>query len=384
MTQHGRPATDADALTEAQSEAAHVLALSRLPGMGPARLMAIVTQVGSAIAWSRIRAGAMASSRVLVHGGLPASLLAAWSYASQQIDVAYEWQRHQAAGVQVVVAGEEAYPAVLVGDPAPPALLCAQGDLTVTSLRRVAVVGTRRATRYGVDVARRLGAELAEAGVSVVSGLALGIDGAAHEGALAPAGAAPPIAVVAGGLDVVYPQRHRDLWRQVRERGLVCTEAPLGTQTDPWRFPARNRIIAALAEAVVVVESPERGGSMLTVDEALARDRPVLAVPGAITAASSVGTNRLIHAGAFPVLDTADVLAAIGVSSQNCSTTPIRAEPTGEAGRVLEAIAHEPVSLEQVAAIVNVPPQRLAGVLSRLEAEGWLTRSGAWFQRCNA
>ena len=177
---------------------------------------------------------------------------------------------------------------------------------------RVAIVGTRRCTRYGFDLARELGADLAAAGVQVVSGLALGIDGAAHRGALDAAGGAPPIGVVASGLDVVYPRAPPAAVGGGRHRGSLLSECPLGTAPEAWRFPARNRIIAALADAVVVVESAGAGGSMYTVEEALARDRPVLAVPGSVRSAASAGTNRLLAEGAGVARDADDVLAAIG------------------------------------------------------------------------
>src|SRR5204862_1786721 len=144
------------------------------------------------------------------------------------------------------------------------------------------------------------------AGVAVISGLALGIDGAAHAGALE-ADIAPPIAVVGSGLDVIYPWRHRALWGAVEKQGVVLGEAPLGAAPEPWRFPARNRIVAALADVVIVVESRETGGSMHTVAEALRRDRPVFAAPGPVRSPTSTGTNRLLRDGAQVVCDATDV-----------------------------------------------------------------------------
>ncbi len=159
-------------------------------------------------------------------------------------------------------------------------VLRARRPPTLASAARVAIIGTRSATAPGLEMARRLGAELAEAGVAIVSGLARGIDGAAHAGALPRAGAAPPIGVVGSGLDVPYPRVNAGLWSDVARAGVLISEAPPGAPPSAWRFPARNRLIAALADLVVVVESRASGGSMLTVREAIVRGRQVMAVPG--------------------------------------------------------------------------------------------------------
>ena len=154
--------------------------------------------------------------------------------------------------------------------------------------------------------------DLADAGVAVVSGLALGVDGAAQAGAL-DRGGAPVIGVVGSGLDVVYPRQHSALWRSIADAGLLVGEAPPGASPERWRFPARNRIIAAIADAVVVIESHARGGSLSTVDAALARDRTILAVPGSIRSPASDGTNDLLAQGAAPARDAGDVLVALGL-----------------------------------------------------------------------
>lgn len=364
-----------------RSVGAHALALAALPGMGPARLRALLDAYGAVGAWRHVCTGTVRVEQLRVHGGVPQAVLRDWRSTAITLDPTDRWQQHRAAGVAVLVHGSAGYPSALLHDPDPPLVLCAQGDPAPLDLPRVAIVGTRRATRYGHDVARRLGAELSEAGVSVVSGLALGIDGAAHAGALGVASGAPPIGVVGSGLDVVYPARNRGLWEQVVARGLLCSEWPLGTRPEPWRFPARNRIIAGLADAVVVVESPERGGSMHTVDEALARDRPVLAVPGPITARSSMGTNRLLADGATPLLDVEDVLRAVGTEPPPRTGTTAPAPPSGTAGAVLDALGWQPTGLDELAARLDLSTAQLAVELTRLELEGWIARQGLWIER---
>src|SRR5258705_11936294 len=163
-------------------------------------------------------------------------------------------------------------------------------------------------------MAFELGHDLAAAGVRVVWGLALGIDGAAHAGALAAPGGAPPVAVVGSGPDVVYPRRHADLWRRVVDAGVLFSESPMGAAPEGWRFPLRNRIIAALADVLVVVESRHQGGSRHTVDAAADRDRTILAVPGPVRSPLSADPNELLHQGAGPARDVVDVLVALGLA----------------------------------------------------------------------
>ncbi len=326
--------------------------------------------------------------RVLGHPGLvqrmgpdPASLARAWKVAAVGTDVAARWVAH--AAVTVAARGAANYPEPLATDLEPPAVVFQLGSTTVLDRPRVAVVGTRRCTRYGHDVAVELGHDLAAAGVAVVSGLALGIDGAAHRGALEAGGGggAPPVGVVASGLDVVYPRRHRDLWQQVAATGLLLSECPLGSSPEGWRFPARNRVIAALADAVVVVESPGKGGSMYTVEQALRRDVPVLAVPGPVRSPASAGTNHLISEGAVLVRDATDVLIAIGVTPPRRPRTDPRPTATGEARTVLEALGWEPATLDQLIARTGLALGPLSVAVAGLEADGWISRSGPWLER---
>ncbi len=243
-------------------EEAYAVALAALPGMGPVRLAAALDG-GRRLprdAWAAAGRGALAVG--------DQTLRAAWRRRAVTTDVAAGWSAMAAKGVVVHVAGLDGYPPALADDHEAPAVLFSRGALDALEGRRVAIVGSRECTRYGRDVAYALGRDLAAAGVGVVSGLALGVDGAAHDGALQ-AGGAPPIAVVGSGLDVVYPRRNAQLWRDVAATGVVLSEAPLGAAPEPWRFPVRNRIIAALAEVVVVVESRHRGGSLHTVEAAI-------------------------------------------------------------------------------------------------------------------
>jgi len=305
----------------------------------------------------------------------------AWSRAALGVDVAEQWATHRRRGVDVLVRGAPGYPAMLVDDQEAPAVLFSCGRPATLAARRAAIVGTRSCSRYGTDVARELGRDLANAGVAIVSGLALGIDGAAHAGSLDADGAAP-IAVVGSGLDVVYPRSHGHLWAEVGSRGLLLSEAPLGARPEPWRFPARNRVIAAMAEVVIVVESHSRGGSLHTVDAAMARDTPVMAVPGSVRSSASAFPNALLADGCAPVRDALDVLVALGLSSAHpAAEIDLRSPPQGDAVAVLAALGWEPASLDDVVTRTNLGPGPASLALARLESDGWAICRRGWWER---
>lgn len=294
---------------------------------------------------------------------------------------------------RVVSIHDAEYPDRLRHDIDPPPALFVRGDVGHLHGTGVAIVGTRHATEYGRTAAAELGRHLAAAGVNVVSGLALGIDAAAHRGTLvahqnqrdtpgSPTGA--PVGVVASGLDVVYPRSNGGLWRAVGEAGVVISESPPGTPPDRFRFPLRNRIIAALSRAVVVVESRASGGSMITVDEALKRDVPVMAVPGATTTRASDGTNRLLRDGALVAASADDVLVVVGLESAGVSNPirDLRVTPRGSDADVLNVFECSPLNLDQV--VHACAPMSLGDValsLGRLESWGWLRHTSGWFER---
>ncbi len=353
-----------------QPEEAFGAALANLPGMGPVRLAAILRHRSPAAAWAVVRAGA------------PGPLAAVWRERSRSYDVEAGWAVLQAAGVATYVQGRPGYPPELAADHEAPGVLFSRGDVARLAGRRVAVIGARNCTRYGRDVAFELGRDLAANGVVVVSGLALGVDGAAHEGALA-AACAPPVAVVGSGLDVVYPRRHARLWEQVGAAGALLSEAPLGAVPEPWRFPARNRIIAALAEVVVVVESRHQGGSRHTVEAAIGRGRPVMAVPGPVRSATSDLPNALLAEGCHPARDALDVLVALGLSPSTAVAPPShdRPPPDPADAAVLEGVGWRPATFEQIVVATGRTPATVGVALAHLERDGWVAGRGGWWER---
>jgi len=252
-----------------------------------------------------------------------------------------------------------------IHDPPPGLFLRGAAAAELLSRAAVAIVGARACSAYGAEVARMLGRELAAAGLVVVSGLARGIDGAAHRGALEARGST--VAVLGCGVDRDYPAAHAGLAREICERGLVVSEYAPGVEPAPWRFPARNRIIAGLARATVVVEARERSGALITADLALEEGREVLACPGEITSALSTGTNGLLRLGATPLTRVEDVLEAFGLESA-AAPTPPAVGPT--ATEVLERLADAPAGIDELAAVTGLGAAELAGALTELELGG--------------
>ena len=281
-------------------------ALAGLPGMTPVRLAKVLADLDPVRSW-----------QALACGRHPADGQRRFMAAARDTDPRVVAERYERAGVAIHLPSSPGYPSALRHDPGAPAVLFSRGAPSVADGGpRVAIVGTRSATAYGLQVASELARDLASAGVVVVSGLALGIDGAAHAGALrARRGEpAPPVAVVGTGLDVVYPKSNASLWHEVEAHGVVFSEAPLGATPRPRAFPARNRIIAALSDAVVVAECQLGGGALYTAEAAARRSIPVCAVPGSVRSPASAGSNGLLVDGCTPVRDIDDVMTAVALA----------------------------------------------------------------------
>lgn len=294
-------------------------------------------------------------------------------------DDPFDWWKgvKSSTGMKVTWIGKPDYPEALASDFQCPGVLYYQGDLSVVSSRpAVAIVGTRRATDYGVSVARHFGSETARAGLCVVSGLALGVDASAHLGAIQ-VEPSSVVAVVGSGCDHIYPRRNTRLWHSVAESGCLLSETPPGQAAQPWRFPARNRIIAALSRALVVVESHAAGGSMTTVEAALTRDRPVLAVPGSVFSSASSGCNALLRSGASPACDVQDLLVVLGLNS--LSSNPVACSFEGLAGQVVDELAVGAMSFDALVEKFNVGPGELASHLFDLGTRGIVRQNGGWW-----
>ena len=306
--------------------------------------------------------------------GVPESLRGELRQA-RTADVGTFRQELASSGTTCLTGFDSAYPAGLHDLHDPPLAIFVRGALAPDALpagrAAVAIVGARRSSDAGLRLARRLGAFAAGAGVTVVSGMALGIDGAAHAGALDAGGVT--VAVLGCGTDVAYPRSHRGLYARILEHGMAISEYPPGTAPAPWRFPARNRLIAALVGTLVIVEARVRSGALITADHALDLGRDVVAVPGAAGSSACAGTNGLIKSGAGLVEDEADLAVWLGIDAPAAPAPP--ADPG--ARDVLERLSGRPAYADDIAAAAGLGPGSAAALLSRLEIDGWLARDAA-------
>ncbi|HEY8794735.1 MAG TPA: DNA-processing protein DprA [Gemmatimonadaceae bacterium] len=274
-------------------------------------------------------------------------------------------ERASDAGAQILVRGDAGYPERLVALPDPPPVLFAIGLVEQLSAPCVAIVGTRRATSYGERVTTELAGALARAGVTIVSGMARGIDGAAHRAALSAGGITA--AVLGTGVDIAYPVAHRALHAEIAARGVLLSEELPGDRASGGSFPKRNRIIAALAQATIVVEAPHRSGALITATHALELDRAVAAVPGPIDASQSSGSNALLRDGAIVIADIADAFALVGVSPPRASPRAL-ADATQLA--IWNALDTPAPDLDSLATRASLPARLCLAALTALELDG--------------
>jgi DNA processing protein len=344
------------------------LALTRVAGVGSVTFRALVTALGDAAA---------------VFQASPSVLNAVPGCARQVADAVRsfnEWawvdaelDRLAAVGGRLLVAGSSEYPVHLRRIHDPPPVLYTVGDLAAEDPRVIAVVGSRRATPYGAATAARLARELTGAGFVVVSGMARGIDAAAHQGAVA--GGGRTLAVLGCGVDVAYPPEMRALKEQVKAHGAVLSELPLGAPPDAHHFPTRNRIISGMSLGVLVVEATAESGSLITARLALEQGREVFAVPGNVGTPTSAGTNQLIKSGATLVETVEDILGHVvgqlgAVPARTAHVVSIALDLTDDESRVVDLLSWEPSHVDELTARTHLAPNRLAEVLLGLELKG--------------
>jgi DNA processing protein len=295
-----------------------------------------------------------------------------------------ELRQGRTLGASLIAHGEAGYPALLAEVPDAPPILWAMGDLSLLTRPMVAMVGARNASSLGVRMAKRLGSGLSEAGFTVISGLARGIDAAAHEAALE--GPGGTVAVMAGGIDVIYPPENTALARDIAARGCRVSEHPPGLEPQARHFPLRNRIVAGLSRAVIVAEAAAKSGSLITAKAALDYGREVMAVPGHPFDARASGCNILIRDGAVLVRGTSDVLEALGAPARPEPEVRLPPLPGPEAAQrplkevallhsmILSRLGPSPLAEDQLVRDLKVTPAELAPELLNLELEGRIAR----------
>lgn len=305
---------------------------------------------------------------------LPGFSKAAPKIASSRSEEAIdrELARSEKLGIRILTILDPDYPSLLRQIEVPPAVLYLKGNQTIDTMRTITIVGTRRSSRYGRAVAERLACDLGDLGLVVVSGLALGIDSAAHRGALK--AGAQTVAVLGSGFLHPYPASNRGLAERISDTGTLVSEYPLDTRPTKWSFPQRNRVLSGLSRGVIVVEAPQRSGALITARLALEQGREVFAVPGNVTSTASVGTNRLIKDGAKLVETVEDVLCEFPDLSKLGKETKAKTKATIAAlsesqQRVYDLIGLEPIHIDDIIALGDLTPTEAAHILLLLQME---------------
>lgn len=371
-----------------REELASWLRLALTPGVGNAAARKLMAAFGPP---AGVFSTPLATLREFAGPGLAAALVQEPPELATQLRATLDWLDREQAGVprHVLHLADTDYPPALLDTEDPPLMLYLLGQVRLPWPRAIAVVGSRNPTPQGQANAQLFARSLAQAGLTVVSGLALGIDGAAHEGALE--GAAPDqmatIAVVGTGLDSVYPRQHEALAEQIAQRGLIVSEYPLGTAPLSANFPRRNRIISGLSEGTLVVEAAVRSGSLITARMATEQGKDVFAIPGSIHSPQSRGCHELLRQGAKLVQSAQDVLEELRPAFARMAVPAGQPEPipTGAPGRLLQALGYDPVGLDSLVARTGTSTAELQALLLELELSGHVSRlPGGLFQRTAA
>ena len=340
-----------------------------VPAIGPAKVRALLDHFGSLeTAWK-------ADARALAKAGLDRLAIHNLVRLRDQLDLEAEMDKLARHQVTALTWEDEAYPSLLKEIYAPPPVLYVRGQLLPDDEWAVGLVGTRRATVYGKQVARMLGQDLARSRVTVVSGLARGIDAVAHQAALDAGGRT--IAVMACGLDRIYPPEHRNMAHAIMERGALVSDYPLGTPPEAANFPPRNRIISGLSLGIVVIEAGRKSGALITASFAEEQGREVLAVPGNIVSRTSIGCNRLIHDGAKMVLDIEDILEELNltmVEHQAEARAILPADKTE--ARLIDLVSDAPVHVDEICRQSQLPIHQVSSALAMMELKGMVRQVG--------
>ncbi len=361
---------------EILSDHKYWLGFSLVPEIGAKRLALLYSWFGELDkAWS-------ASESQLNQSGLEHQPIANLLNARKTLDLDAEMAKVEKAGAWLVTLADDMYPAQLKKLPDAPPVLYIKGTLIPDDERALAIVGTRKATTYGRDAAHHFAKALASNQVTVVSGLAQGIDVAAHRGALD--GAGRTFAVLGTGIDRIYPREHLKMAQEISHHGAIISEFPIGTPPEARNFPRRNRIISGLSLGVLIVEAPEKSGAMITATMATEQGRDVFAVPGNIFSAANRGTNRLIQDGAKLIMDVSDILDELNIVHHNVRTRVVTEQiaPANENEiKVLDYLSADPIHIDDLVRMSGLSVPIVSSTLTILELKG-LARSTGYMQYC--
>jgi len=340
-----------------------------VPFIGPVRIQRLVAHFGDL-------ENAWVAQPSELRGVLDDRAIQSLEKVRRELALDREMEKIERLGITVLTIQDDEYPRLLREIPAPPPVLFVKGALTEADRVAVAIVGTRRATSYGREMARRIASELAEAGVTIVSGLARGIDAVAHQAALTAGGRT--IAVLGSGVNVIYPSEHQQLADRIIEQGALVADYPPDRKPDAVNFPARNRIISGMTLGTLVVEAPTRSGALITTDFAADQSREVFVVPGSALSAASEGTNRLLRDGARAVTSAAEILDDLDLGRRREQIAVQQAFPVSEAERrILSLLTAEPQHIDELIAAANLTVSEGSALLTQMELQGFVRNLGA-------
>jgi len=311
----------------------------------------------------------------LAAAGLSLKLIERIVQAREQVDLEKVWAKIEAQGIKILTWKDEAYPQRLKEIEQPPPVLYIRGDYLPDDLYAVAIVGTRRVTSYGRQITEELSSYLASSGITVVSGLARGVDAIAHQTALKAGGRT--IGVLGSGVDKIYPPEHRQLAERMMESGAIVSDYAPGTPPDASNFPPRNRIISGLSLAVVVIEAGETSGALITAEFAAEQGREIFAVPGSILAPQSKGTNKLIQKGALPLLSVNDLMQALNLTRMGEQKAARKIIPADETeARLMNVLSTEPLHVDEIRNQTELPIEKVSAALALMELKGMVRQVG--------
>ena len=340
-----------------------------IKGIGAVRMQALIHHFGDLEdAWK-------AAPAELAQAGLGLKVIERIVRARGQVDLEKVWKKIESQNIHILTWEDEAYPQRLKEIDQPPPVLYIRGEYLPDDLFAVAIVGTRRVTAYGRQITEELSSFLAANGITVVSGLARGVDSIAHQTALKAGGRT--IGVLGSGVDKIYPPEHRALAEKMMESGAIISDYAPGTPPDASNFPPRNRIISGLSLAVVVIEAGETSGALITAEFAAEQGREIFAVPGSILAPQSKGTNKLIQNGALPLLSVNDLMQALDLTRMGEHKTARKIIPTDETeSRLMNVLGIEPLHVDEIRNKTELPIEKVSATLALMELKGMVRQVG--------
>jgi DNA processing protein len=340
-----------------------------IKGIGAVRMQGLVAHFGE------LESAWRASPAELAQAGLGLKVIERVVQARETVDLEKVWERIQKQGIQILTWQDENYPQRLKEIDQPPPVLYIRGEYLPDDLFAVAIVGTRRVTAYGRQITEELASFLAANGMTVISGLARGVDAIAHQTALKAGGRT--IAVLGSGVDRIYPPEHRGLAERMLERGAIISDYAPGTPPEASNFPPRNRIISGLSLAVVVVEAGETSGALITAEFAAEQGREVFAVPGSILAPQSKGTNKLIQNGALPLLSVNDLMQALDITRVGEQKAARKIMPADAIeAKLLTVLTNEPLHVDEIRSQSELPIEKVSAALVLMELKGMVRQVG--------